>query len=205
MQEIKVIGLGAIARVGKDTLAKMLVNLLEKENRYCKIFRLADALKADCEAFLKEKCGLDVWSEDTIEKAQFRDMLVWYGKVKRSQSLGCYWTSIVENSIRRDVEENKPERPVYIVPDIRYCEYQDSDEIFWLKKNMSGFFIYMARITPTGHVIRAANPDEEENSYKIEKFSDYSLLWPELSLSEKEGEPSRHAIDLFKFLKENYL
>lgn len=199
-----IIGIGAKARVGKDTLAKMLKNLFEEDEHNCEIFRLADALKADCQEFLSEKCAMNVWTNDTFEKSQFRELLVWYGKIQRERTHGKYWTSIVEDRIKEhfsSLQNNKPGAGCfYIVPDIRYGFYPE-DEIFWLKKNMSGCLINIERVHADGSFFPPVNKDEVKNSEIVRKFADYELTWKELEEEEINGKPSIEAIEVFKYVK----
>lgn len=202
-----IIGIGAKARVGKDTLARMLKNLIEEKSDWtCQILRLADALKGDCESFLKEKCNMDVWTEDTVEKAKFRNILVNYGKIQRDRTAGTYWTNIVEKQIRKDLGLKEKLnirdqiKSFYIIPDIRYCEYPD-DEAFWLKQRMQGCLINVERIHHDGTLFPPVNDDEKENSKILRKIADYELVWNELQSHEINGEPSKEAHFAFEFIK----
>ena len=97
MNNKKIIGIGGVARSGKNLFADIAGNVLkEKYNKTCKSFALAYYLKKDCEEFIKQKLNMDVWSELTDEKNVFRPLLVWYGGVKRKQTNGRYWIEMLQ-------------------------------------------------------------------------------------------------------------
>jgi hypothetical protein len=165
------IGIGGVARSGKDSFANNLLDIL-KENKFNAIkSSLAEPLKHDCKEFISSKLGLDVWTDKTEEKAIFREMLVWYGKVKRQQSEGQYWT----NLLTKRVEMAAPE--ICIVPDVRYLQYPE-DEVFWLKKKMNGILIHIERKDINGDIVPPANMDESINDKLIKDNADYSVVWP---------------------------
>ncbi len=74
-----VVGISGVARSGKNLFCDMVLDKLAKRGVSGKQFALADELKVDCLEFLKEKCGLDVWTPITEDKALFRDF--WFGMV----------------------------------------------------------------------------------------------------------------------------
>jgi hypothetical protein len=165
------IGIGGVARSGKDSFANNLLDIL-KENKFNAIkSSLAEPLKHDCKEFISSKLGLDVWTDKTEEKAIFREMLVWYGKVKRQQSEGQYWT----NLLTKRVEIEAPE--ICIVPDVRYLQYPE-DEVFWLKNKMNGILIHIERKDINGDIVPPANMDESINDKLIKDNADYSVVWP---------------------------
>lgn len=164
------IGIGGVARSGKDSLAKSLLEIIKSKNPnlITKITPLSGPLKADCADFIKKKLGLNVFSQDSVEKSLFREMLVWYGRVKRGLSAGTYWTCLLDSAIERDPVD------ICIVPDIRYQEYE-KDEIFWLKSKDPNCFIHIIRQLSNGETQPPANADESNNDSKIRKFADIKL------------------------------
>ena len=95
-----IIGVSGVARTGKD----LFCNIFKKQmkDRYGLIvtqMALANELKKDCEEFLRNKCNLDVWTNDTDEKTKFRNLLVWYGDLKRKETNGRYWVEKLAKSI----------------------------------------------------------------------------------------------------------
>lgn len=182
-KKIHLIGIGAKARVGKDTLAKILQNHFQSDGFKCKILSLAWALKKDLEAFLKDKCEVDVWTEETEKKEKFRPLLVAYGKIQRDRTGGQYWTDLVEKQILRDFEEGDPEKDTfYIIPDIRYAQFEQ-DEIFWLKNKMGGILVNVEKVDEKGNYSPPANQDEMNNCQKIQMLADYTLCWKDFSIT----------------------
>jgi hypothetical protein len=177
------IGIGGVARAGKDSFANSLLNLLKLDGYKANRSSLAEPLKHDCKEFISTKLGLDVWTDNTQEKAIFREMLVWYGKVKRQQTEGKYWT----NLLTKKVEIESPD--VCIVPDVRYLQYPE-DEVYWLKDKMKGILIHVQRKDAHGDIIPPANMDESINDKLVRDNADYQLEWPTV------GPDDMHLLDL---------
>ncbi len=89
---------------------------------------------------IQEKLGLSSFSEKTEDKNAFREMLVWYGGVKRKQTEGKYWTGLLHEELKKDTND------VNFISDIRYVEYVD-DEVFWLKKQLGGKLVHVSKYT----------------------------------------------------------
>lgn len=164
------IGIGGVARAGKDSFANSLLKLLKQDGYNAIRSSLAEPLKHDCKEFIATKLGLDVWTDRTEEKAIFREMLVWYGKVKRQQTEGKYWTDL----LTRKVEIQSPE--ICIVPDVRYLQYPE-DEVYWLKDKMKGCLIHVQRKDIHGDVIPPANMDESVNDFLVRDHADLQIEW----------------------------
>jgi hypothetical protein len=177
------IGVGGVARAGKDSFANALLSLLKQDGYKAVRSSLAEPLKHDCKDFIATKLGLDVWTDKTEEKAIFREMLVWYGKVKRQQTEGKYWTDL----LTKKVEIESPE--VCIVPDVRYLQYPE-DEVYWLKQKMKGVLIHVQRKDVNGDLVPPANMDESINDCLIRDHADYQLEWPTV------GPNDMHLLDI---------
>lgn len=172
------VGISGVARAGKDTFAAALEGIIKEEAKYSvQRLALAQPLKADCANFIREKLGMDVFTNDTEEKAIFRELLVWYGKVKRQQTEGTYWTSLLQ----KKAEENPTD--IVIVSDIRYQQYE-WDETAWLQKKMRGLLIHVERTDINGDIIPPANMDESINDGIVKALSDYQVEWPTYPMGE---------------------
>ena len=99
MNNIKLIGVGGFARVGKDLFVKIASNILAQNGYTTKKFAFADALKNDLDPFLQEKYGISAWTNDPIEKSLIRPLFVAHGCAKRNQTEGKYWVDKVHNLI----------------------------------------------------------------------------------------------------------
>lgn len=165
------VGISGVARSGKDSFANTLLEILKEKKFNAIKSSLAEPLKHDCKDFIASKLDLDVWTDKTEEKAIFREMLVWYGKVKRQQSEGKYWTDL----LTKRVEIESPD--ICVVPDVRYLQYPE-DEVFWLKEKMKGILIHIERKDINGDIVPPANMDESINDKLVKDNADYSITWP---------------------------
>jgi hypothetical protein len=165
------IGVSGVARAGKDSFCNYLFDLIKNDGFNAKRLALAEPLKNDCKQFIHDKLGLNVWTDNSEEKAIFRELLVWYGKVKRQQTQGKYWTSLLEET----AQQLKPE--VCIISDIRYQQYEE-DEVNWLKIKKKGILIHVERTDIEGKVVPPANMDETINDSIVKENADYKLSWP---------------------------
>lgn len=184
------IGVSGFARSGKNLFCDIAEKILkEKFNLSSKTYALAYLLKKDCEPFIQEKLGLSAFSEKTEDKNLFREMLVWYGGVKRKQTEGRYWTGLLHEELKKDSND------VNFISDIRYVEYS-GDEIFWLKKELGGKLVHISKYTygfPTdGRHYRvndlskkiyteAPNQHEAINDPKIRFLADYKVEWEQVT------------------------
>jgi len=184
------IGVSGFARSGKNLFCDIADKVLkEKFNLSSKTYALAYLLKKDCEPFIQEKLGLSAFSEKTEDKNLFREMLVWYGGVKRKQTEGRYWTGLLHEELKKDTND------VNFISDIRYVEYS-GDEIFWLKKELGGKLVHISKYTygfPTdGRHYRvndlskkiyteAPNQHEAINDPKIRFLADYKVEWEQVT------------------------
>jgi hypothetical protein len=174
------IGIAGVARSGKDSLALEIENLI-KSYRAQEVYRtsLAQPLKEDCKDFINQYLGLNVFTDSNEEKAIFREFLVWYGKVKRQQTEGKYWTDLLDQR----VEKFQPD--VCIIPDIRYQQYEQ-DEVSWLKAKPNNILIHLQRVAINGEIVPPANMDETINDSIIQNSADYKILWPTFTDDNKQ-------------------
>jgi len=174
------IGIAGVARSGKDSLALEIENLIRSSTGK-RIYRtsLAKPLKEDCKDFIKQYLGLNVFTDKNEEKATFREFLVWYGKVKRQQTEGKYWTNLLD----KRVENFQPD--VCIIPDVRYQQYEE-DEVSWLKAKENNILIHLQRIAINGEIVPPANMDESINDSIIQNSADYKIIWPTFTDENKQ-------------------
>ena len=193
-----VIGVGGVARAGKNLFCDLLVKQLKQQyNLHAKHFALAYELKMDCRNFISDKLNVDVFTENTEEKKIFRDMLVWYGDAKRKQSNGRYWIDKLDSRIGAEFAWGTPPINVAIVSDIRY-DFYTNDEVNWIIKEKNGPFIHVSKYTygfpKDGRVVKVggqtvnntkiftepANSHEALNDPKLQKKADYLLQWEDI-------------------------
>lgn len=184
---IKVIGLSGFARSGKDTLCEFLIKEYANIGITAKRFALADQLKKDLDDFLVTRCSISSFTSITEEKTLIRPILVEYGRLKRTQSNGTYWTNLLEQEIKSQAPE------VAIVTDVRYNIFP-KDEVFWLKATMCGVLVHIRRFDmitigeecsqPIKSYHKAPNEDERINDPSLIKNAD--ILMDSPTLAEEE-------------------
>ena len=177
----KYIGVSGVARSGKNLFCDIAIKQLSQKGVKAKQYALAYYLKKDCEEFIKTKLGLDVFTEKTDDKTIFREMLVWYGGVKRKQTEGAYWTSMLQKDI--DADDNE----VIFVSDIRYDQYP-KDEVYWIKEVLGGYLVHVSKYTYNDWDERVftepPNEHEKLNDPLVKLKSDYLLQWKQSDIKD---------------------
>ncbi len=177
------VGVSGVARSGKNLFCDMVIDELARQGYIGKQFALADALKRDCEGFLRDKCDLDVYSDDTQLKSLFREYLVWYGDLRRKQTNGRHWIEAM------DTELAESDCDVALVSDVRYAHYQN-DELGWVLFEHEGLLIHLRRwLTPEISMINlhsmedriyieAPNEHERVNDPRLHEGAHLRIDWP---------------------------
>lgn len=165
------IGITGVARSGKDTLYILLNKFFSEKNIKTKRYALADYLKKDLEKFILEKFEINLNKIAPDEKELIRPLMVSYGKIKRNQTNGRYWIENLDKIIKEEYRDGI----IPIITDIRYNEFE-KDELFWLKKENSGFLIHISRVLD-GKIILPANQEEMNNDDVIKNNCNYKLIW----------------------------
>jgi len=187
------IGIGSAARVGKDSLGKILIEKFAKTGLVAKRFALADPLKDKLDTFVQKEFGFSAFTEITEEKALIRPLLVAFGGAKRAQTKGRYWTQILEEKASRDALCD-----IAVVTDLRYAELGESDEAFWIK-NKGGILIHVTRLGENGKQIPYVNEDEARNDVLVKEMADFKFEW---RCFEKYPEELNKTDELFKGISE---
>lgn len=165
------IGLTGVARSGKDTFYTILNKYFTSKNINSKRLAFADNLKKEMHGFIKEKFKIDLLKCSNEEKELIRPLMVAYGKCRRSQTEGKYWTSLLNEK----VEELKKDNTIPIITDVRYIEYKD-DEYSWIKNN-NGMLIHICRKLDDGSFVPPANIEEKSNDNKLKAVADFCICW----------------------------
>lgn len=172
INKFPLIGVGAIALVGKDTFFKIFSDILKEHNIECERVALADQLKSEADQFCKEKYGISAFTKNPKEKEIIRDFFVTHGKIMRNLSKGAYWTSKLQPIVDNYRQENK----LVICTDIRYSEFE-CDEINWLKDKNKGIYIHINRFKQDGSKFLPINSDEAKNEKLLRNKADFTLNW----------------------------
>ncbi|MBA94810.1 MAG: hypothetical protein CMP21_03520 [Rickettsiales bacterium] len=169
-----VVGISGVARSGKNLLCDLLMQNLYIEGYTSKQFALASDLKNDCDEFLYKMCDLNVWTDLTEDKTQFREFLVWYGSLKRKQTNGRYWIEKLDRRI------STYEGDVAFVTDVRYDSYE-KDEVHWIKEERQGLLIHLKRFTRDDsnslQFTKPANQHEYSNDGSLYTNADINITW----------------------------
>ena len=165
------IGLTGVARSGKDTFYSILKRYLEEKGIKSQRLAFADALKKEIHDFTKDKFKIDLLNCTPENKEIVRPLMVAYGKCRRIQTEGKYWTSTLQPEVDKLITKNI----VPIVTDVRYIEYKD-DEYSWLKSH-NGILIHVSRKLDDDSLIPPANIEEKANDNKLKAVADYSICW----------------------------
>lgn len=165
---MNIIGIAGVATSGKDLLCSLLSSELRDLGFEPRRFALADRLKAQIAPFLSSELGIDIFNCSPSEKELIRPLLVAFGKAKRVQSNGRYWTSLLSEEIKTSNCD------FAIVTDIRYQEYEE-DECSWLKKQ-GGKLIHLTRFEE-GRRVLPPNEDESRNDPILESLADVRVAW----------------------------
>lgn len=176
------IGISGIAGAGKDLFCKLLL----KEVQGTRV-AIADPIKEEVRGFILQKYAIDVLNCSVEEKNKVRNLLVFYGGLKRYETKGQYWTDKAQK--KADACKGVP-----IVTDIRYAEYEN-DEVQWLKGKNKGVLIHLRKYceidTMDSSQVRRVyfdppNEDEKRNDPKLMEKADYSIEWPHVEKAKTE-------------------
>lgn len=166
-----IIGITGVARSGKDTFYSILKKFLKEKNIESQRIALADELKKELGDFVEKKFKIDLNKCDGSDKELIRPLMVAYGKCRRVQTEGKYWTSLVDPRVK----DLKKESILPVITDIRYIEYKE-DEYSWLKSH-NGILIHLSRKLDDGSFVPPANIEEKSNDNKLKAVADFSICW----------------------------
>jgi len=178
-----VVGVSGVARSGKNLFCDMVIKELANQGYTSKQFALADALKRDCEHFLRTQCNLDVYSDNTQQKTLFREFLVWYGDLRRKQTNGRHWIETMDDTISQYTGD------VALISDVRYAHYTN-DELTWVTHEHEGLLVHLRRYEKSSSAVIEADgtikfdyvkpPNEHEriNDPKLREGAHFQLDWP---------------------------
>ena len=174
----KIIGISGLAGDGKDTVCNILSAFFTSKGYTFERLSLADKLKEECSKAIIEMFGIDPRNCSREEKDIIRDYLVFYAKVKRIESKGKHWTSIIDKIIRSD-KVNYISNKIYCVSDIRHAFYAE-DEAQWIKKN-KGILIHVKKYkikSTYPYSIEYSNSINEEEAFNtpiVERYADHVI------------------------------
>lgn len=176
-----IFGIAGVARCGKDTLGKHLLNKLEKNKLPCINISFASALKSDLNNFLIDKIKISAFTENNAEKDLIRPLLVTYGTEVCRKIDQDYWIKKIEKKVTSAINN----KIIVVITDVRY-----ENEAKWIKNN-GGFIIHLSRINQ-----KPANFQEKVNDPILKKIADYKIRWK--TFSDEKETCAWHLNNLFK-------
>lgn len=174
----KIIGISGLAGDGKDTVCNLLNTFFASRGFYFERLSLADKLKQECSKAMLEMFGIDPLNCTREEKEIIRDYLVFYAKVKRIESRGKHWTSILDKIIKGDKIPHVINK-IYCIPDVRHGFYAE-DEAQWIKKN-GGILVHVKKFKIKNtfpYSIEYSSPVNEEEAFNtpiVERYADHVI------------------------------
>lgn len=191
-----IIGLTGPAQSGKDSFYIIAQDYFKKFNIKTKRIALADKLKYDLRFFIKEKFNIDILNISPEDKEKIRDLLVVYGKIKRQESEGKYWTSLIEKDITMELKKHD----IIFITDIRYA-YYEKDELWWIRNFQNNKLIHISRLDKNNIIIPPRNLEEEINDPILKSNANYKLCW---HTSDDIVKRKNEAEEILKNLYEDY-
>ena len=169
--KFKNIGIAGVAGCGKNTLADMIIKLLKRLDLPYRELSLASNLKKELRSSSSQLYGIDSFACSRKEKVVIRPFLVAHGVIRRGSSNGRHWVEL----LNKDLDPQK----INIITDIRFNEYE-KDEVFWLRKEINGVLIHLARYEEEGSgktYVHPANEEESRNEPLLKRDADFLFEW----------------------------
>jgi len=182
---VKVLGLGGLAKAGKDTFVGISKNILTK-NGYKPIrIAFADSLKEEVQVVLKDNgFKVNISNLSAEQKEEVRPILVFWGCQRRRESEGgLHWVNIADKKIHKFINtiHNASDavgldlnKLVFLISDCRF-----PNECEWIHKKWDGEFIHLKRysIKLTKTFDPAPNEEELKNDPIIQEMADQKIEW----------------------------
>jgi len=187
------IGISGVARAGKDTLAKYLKSIIEREMKCdVEIVHLADKLKSDLDKLISCNFNFQVFSENDQEKQLMRPILVSYGEAMKKKWGKDVWMKKLHEEIK-----SRKNKKFFIIADARF-----DFEIDYIRDEFSGFSVHVSKINNEGVLIsKPANDVEKENDPLAQEKCDIIHSWPEYQ-PDKMEECKAHAQMIWQMAKQ---
>lgn len=170
-----VIGVSGYARSGKDTFFKLLKKTLKGKFKVQRI-ALADAIKNDLKPLLIKNFNINPFSCSDKEKEIIRPLMVTYGTHTARKLNENHWIEKIEDKVLSNYNKGI----ISVITDIRYTNEQN----FIKDKFKDSLSVNIERFN-----YGPANKEEEINTPKLKKNSDYEILWKSFKKNDDEGLP----------------
>lgn len=184
------IGVGGLARAGKDTLSRCLKKVIEDDfGCEVEIVHLADKLKSDLDKLISCNFNFHVFTENNEEKELIRPILVSYGEAMKKRHGQSIWMEKLDEEIK-----SRKDKKFFIVSDVRFdfeCKY--------IKEEFDGWNIHIKK---NGSEM-AVNDVEKLNDPLVQKNSDIKHRWPSYH-PDKMSLCESHAHILWEMIPKEY-
>ena len=181
------IGIGGLARAGKDTLAKHLSDIISEDMGFnVTILSFADQIKWQVKDICNDKYGISPYTENTEEKKIVRDILVCHGETMKKLHGETIWADLIIDKIKKNKEKIFP-----IITDVRF-DY----EVKSIKDN-GGMVVHIKKI---GN--QPPNDIEKLNDPLVRNAANLKHTWSEYGPDDMI-ECRDHAQILWQMLKES--
>jgi len=192
----KNIGISGVAGCGKNTIANIIIKLLQRLQLPHRELSIAKNLKQELSKSSLDLYGIDSFNCNRQEKDLIRPFLVAHGEIKRKTSQGRHWI----NQINNEIDPQK----INIITDVRFNEY-NKDEVYWVKNEINGLLIHVAKYKEKKgkrFFLKPANEAEARNDPKVKSEADFLINWPH---EEDKTKQIINCESLLKWLKINYV
>jgi len=183
------IGLSGVAGCGKNTVAGIIIKLLQRLDLPHRELSIANNLKKELSSASKDLYGIDSFNCTREEKDLIRPFLVAHGEIKRKLSNGRHWVDQVTSELA-------PEK-INIITDVRFNEYE-KDEVYWVKNEINAVLIHISQFTEKNNkriFLQPANQAEAKNDPLVKKEAHFVLNWP------REKDTTKQILNCEKLLK----
>ncbi len=171
-----IIGIAGVATCGKNLFATKLKEKLTKKGLICNEYSFARQLRVELAPVLKTNFDLDVWSQDIKEKQKFRALMTVWADIHRKETRGAYFWKKTQELIKSEGNEKN----INIITDLRFAEYEGTDEIDFVRKNGVAIHLRKYEIVRGKKIfVKPANDFEKFNDPLVKKGANIRIDWPD--------------------------
>tara|TARA_R100001463_G_scaffold80750_4_gene135236 strand:+ start:809 stop:1417 length:609 start_codon:yes stop_codon:yes gene_type:complete len=197
----KNIGISGVAGCGKNTIANIIIKLLQRLELPYRELSIAKNLKEELTEASLNLYGIDSFKCNREEKDLIRPFLVAHGEIKRKMSNGRHWVNKISNEL-------DPQK-INIITDVRFDEYE-KDEVYWVKNEINGILIHISKYEEKNDnfnrkkriYLRPANDAECRNDPRLKNKADFILNWPH---ERDETKQIVNCSNLLRYIKKLYV
>jgi hypothetical protein len=177
-KEQLIVGVGGLARAGKDLFCAVAANTLKQHNKTSVKLAFADELKNDIDGFCKDRYKISAWTTDPNTKRIIRRILVAHGCIMREIGDGTYWIKKMEEKI-----EKEKDKEIIFISDVRFL-----NEVKFVQ-SLNGKVIHLSKYNVIGDIPHHTeryfqlppNDEEKLNDPLVQDAADYTVEWEDVS------------------------